>query len=367
MRAARLHAYGQKLQVDEVPRPQIRSNAVIIRVLGSQLPAFTSEVVSGKRQYAMPQPFPIIPGPNSLGIVEEIGENVFDIEKGQLVLVDPRVFGSLHVGARRDDILLGWTALTPDSIHTQQVWKDGAWAQYQLVPASSLTIIPHGIQSMYSTAQWSALSYLAISYGALQRGDFQTGQIVIITGATGDLGSGAVLLALAMGASLILAVGRDKQKLDKLKELDEKRVIPIVHSSSATDFNVECLKKFMNGNDADLVLDFVGGTSDVEPLLTCIRALKFRGKAIFVGNIENSIPIKYVEIMINEIEIRGCFMFPANSYQQLIRLVQANLLDLNHIATRIFPLEQINEAIEAAAKRNSNNVIDWVIVQPNKS
>ena len=224
----------------------------------------------------------------------------------------------LHVSARGDDILLGWTALTPDSVRTQQVWKDGAWAEYQLIPASSLTVIPTRLQSMYSTAQWAALSYLAISYGALQRGDFQAGQIVIITGATGDLGSGAVLLALAMGASLVLAVGRDKQKLDTLKELDEKRVIPIVHSSTETDFSAECLKKLMNGTGADLV----DGTSDVEPVLTCIRALKFRGKAIFVGNIDNSIPIRYVEIMINEIEIRGCFMFPSDSYEQLIRLVQ---------------------------------------------
>lgn len=107
MQAARLHEYGKPLQVDQIPRPTIRSGAVLIRVVASQVPAFTNEVISGKRHYAMPQPFPLIPGPNSLGIVEEVGADVFDIEVGQLVLVDPRIHGSQQPDSKRDDILIG--------------------------------------------------------------------------------------------------------------------------------------------------------------------------------------------------------------------------------------------------------------------
>lgn len=188
MQAARLHEYGKPLQVDQIPRPTVRSGAVLIRVVASQVPAFTNEVISGKRHYAMPLPFPLIAGPNSLGVVEEVGTDVFDIEVGQLVLVDPRIHGSQQPDSKRDDILIGWTALSADAGRTQKVWKDGAWAEYQLVPATSLTIIPNHQNSKYSAAQWATLSYLAISYGALCRGSFQPGQTVIITGATGDQG-----------------------------------------------------------------------------------------------------------------------------------------------------------------------------------
>jgi alcohol dehydrogenase len=367
MRAARLHEYGKPLQVETIPRPNIRPGAVLIRVVGARVPAFTNEVISGKRRYAMPQPFPITPGPSSLGIVEEIGPDVFDIEVGQLVLVDPRIHGSQQPDSKRDDILIGWTALSPEAVRTQQVWKDGAWAEYQLVPASNITIIPNYKESEYSAAQWTTLSYLAISYGALRRGDFQPGQTVIITGATGDLGGGAVLIALAMGASKIIAVGRNKEKLKQLQELNDKRVIPLVYSESSTDFTVEKLKSLTNGIGADLVIDSVGGTSAVEPLLTCIRALKYRGKVVFVGNIEASIPLTYGEIMINEIEIRGCFMCPPDAFQQLIRMVQSGLLDLNKVGTRTYSLEEINQAVKAAAKKpTSDYFIDWVIVQPTK-
>jgi alcohol dehydrogenase len=366
MRAARLHEYGKPLQVDNIPRPTIRAGAVLIRVVGTRISAFSNEVISGKRRYAIPQPFPVTMGPNSLGIVEEVGADVFDIEVGQLVLVDPRIHGSQQPDSKRDDILIGWTALSAEGLRTQKMWKDGAWAEYQLVPASNITIIPNYKESKYSAAQWTTLSYLAISYGGLRRGDFQPGQTVIITGATGDLGAGAVFIALAMGASKIIAVGRNKQKLDKVQELDKKRIIPLVYKESSSDFTVEKLKSFTNGIGADLVVDFIGGTSAVEPLLTCIRSLKYRGKAVFVGNIEASIPLTYSEIMINEIEIRGCFMFPSDSFQQLIRMAQSGLLDLTKVGTRIYSLDQINQAIEDAAKKTGNHFIDWVIVEPTK-
>ena len=119
MRAARLHEYSKPLQVDTIPRPTIRADAVLICVVDSRIPAFTNEVISGKRRYSIPQPFPVIPGPNSLGIVEEIGSNVFDIEVGQWVLVDPRIHGSQQPGSKRDDILIGWTALSSETVRTQ--------------------------------------------------------------------------------------------------------------------------------------------------------------------------------------------------------------------------------------------------------
>ena len=89
-----------------------------------------------------------------MGIVEEVREQVLNISRGQLVLVNPRIFGSEQgTDVARDDILLGWTALSAEAVRTQEIWKDGAWAEYQLVPSSSLTIIPQSIQEKYSFSQ----------------------------------------------------------------------------------------------------------------------------------------------------------------------------------------------------------------------
>ncbi len=83
-----------------------------------------------------------------------------------------------------------------------------------------------------------------------------------------------------MGASKSIAVGRNEEKLEKLQELNEKRIISLVYSEPSPDFTVEKLKILMNGIGADLVIDFIGGTSAVEPFLTYIRALKYRGKSV---------------------------------------------------------------------------------------
>jgi hypothetical protein len=47
-------------------------------------------------------------------------------------------------------------------------------------------------------------------------------------------------------------------------------------------------------------------------------------------------------------------------------MVQCGLLDLTKVGTRIYSLDQINQAIEDAAKKTGNHFIDWVILQPTK-
>jgi NADPH:quinone reductase-like Zn-dependent oxidoreductase len=54
----------------------------------------------------------------------------------------------------------------------------------------------------------------------------KAGETVIVNGATGAYGSAAVLVALAMGATRVVAAGRKKETLDKLAEAGGTRVIP---------------------------------------------------------------------------------------------------------------------------------------------
>lgn len=86
----------------------------------------------------------------------------------------------------------------------QGIWKDGSFAEKMLCPAECCTIIPETRDlASHSPAQWSALCWLAVSYGGLVRGDVQAGSTVVVNGATGGLGSLAVLLALSMGVAKV--------------------------------------------------------------------------------------------------------------------------------------------------------------------
>ena len=81
------------LSVEDTAAPQLRPGGVIISVLASLLPPFTADVLSGKLRYPLPE-LPVIPGVCAVGEVDSIADDVFDIEPGQLVLLDPQVFSS---------------------------------------------------------------------------------------------------------------------------------------------------------------------------------------------------------------------------------------------------------------------------------
>jgi alcohol dehydrogenase len=68
-----------------------------------------------------------------------------------------------------------------------------------------------------------------------------------------------------------------------------------------------------------------------------------------------------MELMANNWEIIGQFMYPADAYRRLLDLVRAGLLDISPIRPRVFTLTALPQAMEAAAKAGS---LECVVVQP---
>lgn len=355
MKAARLYELGQALQVEEVPDPILRSGGVILRVLSSHVPPFTDRVLSGELGYAFP-PLPFTPCESVIGFVEAVADDVFGLKVGQTVFCDPHIYSPRHLGAEPDAILIGWTGLATDSHRMQSLWKDGGFAEKVLWPAECLTPLPDA-ESM-NPALLASLNYLTVSYGGLLRGDLHAGQTLIVNGATGALGALAVLLALAMGVSKIVAVGRDLQTLEKLVQLDPNRVMSVPMEGNFSD---DSKRIAAVADGADMVLDVLGGLTHPEPTVACIHALRPGGTAVFVGGIQADIPLPYSKIMLEELNIRGSFMYPRHVPGELYRMIAAGILDLTPIQTHTFSLDNVNEAVAQAAKLKG---LDQCVVMP---
>ncbi len=351
MKAARLYQVGSPLKVEDVPEPTLRSGGAIVRVLSSHVPNFMSGIISGALDYYI-VPLPFTPGPGAIGVVEAIADDVFGLEVGHYVFCDISM-SSKTIDAPPDNILIGITALTPYSGPLQAIWRDGTFAEKVLYPAECLTPLGDAA-ALEETALLASLNFLTIAYGGLLRGEVRPGQTLIVNGATGCLGSCAVLVALAMGVAKVVAVGRDQATLNSLVELDPKRVVSVAASGNFAE-DTEHIRSAAGGG-ADIVLDALGAVKSGEPTMSCINALRPRGTAVLVGGVQANLPLPYLSTMLSELTITGAFMYPRHAPSDLLRMIAAGTLDLNSIQIHSFPLDSINEAVDKAAKLRGLNL-----------
>ena len=80
-----------------------------------------------------------------------------------------------------------------------------------------------------------------------------------------------------------------------------------------------------------------------------------------MGSMSAPLPLTYMELMANNWEIIGQFMYPADAYRRLLALLRIGRLDISPIVPKVFPLAALPEAMAAAATAQS---LECVVVRP---
>lgn len=148
----------------------------------------------------------------------------------------------------------------------------GAWAERTLVPTNEVWDVPDDVDDK------TAISLGIAATGAivpLQQANIQSGESVLILGATGTLGRIALQLARRFGAGHIVGASRSKSALIQLKQrglADE-----VVALGEADD--VAALKAAASKDGFDVVLDLVCG----QPLLNAIKATRWGARIMTIG------------------------------------------------------------------------------------
>lgn len=357
MKAARFYEPGKPLQVEQISEPVLKSGGAIVKVLSAHINSYTKDVFSGELNYPLPTPYPFIPGPSAIGVVEAVAEDVIGLEVGQKVFCEPFI-SSKTIGAPPDGILIGWMGLTPASSKMQALWKDGSYTEKAVWPAECLTPLGDA-ESIDPSLLTCILDFMSVAYGGFLRGDLRPSQTLIINGATGNLGASAVIAALAMGVSKIVAVGRDENTLEKLRQIDPKRIVIASLTGSPSDYSERI--KTATGGGADMLLDALGTVYTPEPTMACIKALRPRGTAVFIGGAPTELPLSYVDIMLQELTIRGSFMYPRHVPGDILRMINAGTLNVDAFKIHVFPLDDVNDAI---AKAPSFKGLEYCAIVP---
>ena len=179
MRAAVHELYGapeEVLTVRTVPVPDVGPDDVLVRVAAASVNALDWHFVTGLPMFARPalglrRPKRQVPGADVAGVVEAVGESVTRFQPGD------RVFGEVD---------------------------GGAFAEFLVAPADWLVPVPEGVD--LETAATIGVAAETALQGLRDWGRLQAGQRVLVNGASGGVGSFAVQVAKALGASHVTAV-----------------------------------------------------------------------------------------------------------------------------------------------------------------
>jgi alcohol dehydrogenase len=343
-KAWRLHAHND-LRFDEVETPAPAPDGVVVRIEAGMVLSYAGKVLSGSVPYNLP-PMPFVPGTNAIARVVAVGAHVTHVRSGDRVFLSPHLRGDVP-SLEPPQILIGLTATvnTPAAFAMQARWRDGVFAEIAHWPAACVTPLV-GLDDKPAT-ELIGLAKLIVPFGGLKRSGLRGGDTIIINGASGYFGSGAVMLAVAMGAGRVVAVGRNAAALESLRAAFGPRVAAAVVSGEA-DKDVPIIRNAAGGS-ADVALDLLGSAKSTSTTLSSLRALKRGGRLVLMGSAEVPLEISFRELLANDWEVVGQFMYERYAPGQLAALAAAGLLDLGKIKVKTFRLDQFHQAVEAAA------------------
>lgn len=335
MKAVVLYEHGQmdKLVFEEnYPDPECGPADVVIRVKATSLnyhDLFTRNGMPG-----LTLELPRICGLDVAGEIVEAGADVKKFKVGDAVLIDPR--------NRVEGGLVGETI-------------DGGLAEFCRSPEHQLIAIPDGVS--YADA-----ASLPVAYGTAHRMMVTRGQVnaddkVLIMGASGGVGTGAVLLAKILGAEVV-ALSSSEVKMQALTDMGADHVINYLE----TDWVKEIWKLYTKPHRREyaggvtVVVNFTGGDTWVQGM----RCLRRGGRMLTCGATDSFDPktdLRYVWSF--EFDIRGSNSWEPEDLTALLGMIQAG--DMKVPIAGTYPLTEATEALRLIEDRE---VIGKVIVEP---
>jgi alcohol dehydrogenase len=346
MKAAVLRSFGSPLAIETIANPVIGTGEVVVDVVATRVLSYANEVFSGERNYLLE--LPAVPGPGAIGRVRAVGPDATHLAVGDWVYCDP-TFRSRDDAISPDITLQGWSARGEGGLRLQRHFRHGSFAEQTLVPTENVKRI--GTIDATEAPAWCALGTCLVPYGGFLAARLQAGETVLVSGATGNFGSAAVAVALAMGARCVVAPGRNERVLADLARRFGRRVRPIRLSGNEEN-DRQRMREAADGL-IDCVIDLMPPSVSPTTVRAAIMTVRPYGRVVLMGGVGMQggpgLELPYPWIMRECITIHGVWMYPPEATLGLVGMIRAGLLPLDLFDVTTFGLDQVNEAVAHAA------------------
>ncbi|UFJ41060.1 alcohol dehydrogenase AdhP [Brevibacillus humidisoli] len=321
MKAAVVNRFHEKLEVKDVPVPEIGYGEVLVRIKACGV--CHTDLHAAHGDWPVKPKLPLIPGHEGVGVVEKVGQGVTSLQVGDRVGI-PWLYSAC---GECDYCLTGWETLCQRQ-ENGGYSVDGGYAQYCKAPAAYVARIPDGLSDVDAAP---ILCAGVTTYKALKLAELAAGEWVAIYG-IGGLGHLALQYAKAMGYHVI-AVDIHEEKLKLAKELGADLTV----NGAATDPVQEIVKQTGGAHAA------VSVAVTKKAFEQAYRSVRRGGTLVVVGLPNDELPIPIFDTVLNGVAVKGSIVGTRKDMQEALDFAARGKVKAM-IETQ--PLDNINEVFQ---------------------
>jgi NADPH:quinone reductase-like Zn-dependent oxidoreductase len=288
------------------------------------------DAMAGWLRGVQPPRFPLIQGADIVGQVISVGTGAPEHLVGKRVLVNHTLYDDASDEPYNIAGIIGSE-------------KDGGFAEFATVPIENVGVITSDFTDVEVAALGSASFVTAIRM--IERARLAAGETVLVTGASGGVGTAAVQLAKLVGARVV-AMGNSGKEA-QLRSIGAEVVVP----SRSMQLSKDVIDAA--GGRVDVVLDVVGGP--IFPDL--LKVLKALGRYVVVGAVAGPIAtLDLRTLYLKHLDLLGSTLGSRSDFELLVGMI--NEKKLIPVVGGVFALDDIHSAQEAfRSKQYVGNIV----------
>jgi L-iditol 2-dehydrogenase len=321
MKALLLKEY-EKLEMTEMPEPQIGSDELLVQVkacgiCGSDIHGFDGS--TGRR---IP---PLIMGHEASGVVYKTGAEVTEVRIGDRVTFDSTIYCGKSYFCRRGEVNL-CDSRQVLGVSPGDYRRHGAFAEYVAVPRHVTYPIPEALSFEHA----AMIEAVSVAVHAVGLTPVKLGDTAVVVG-SGMIGLLVVQALRLAGCSCVIAVDLDERRLRLAAELGAE----VCLNFSKLDVS-SAVRDCTSGRGADVAVEVVGNT---QALQTALASLRKGGILTLIGDLSPKMELPLQSVVTRQIRILGSCA-SSGEYPVCIDLLARKALRVDPLISAVAPLTE---------------------------
>ncbi|PWW60279.1 alcohol dehydrogenase catalytic domain-containing protein [Actinokineospora spheciospongiae] len=351
MLAARAHRDADTIALERIPVPEPGPLDVVVRVAAAGLaPGMMRLLRSGAFKH-----LPTTLGHEAAGTVAAVGAGVTGTAVGDRVRVHPNLNCRDCPYCRTDrdmmcaqQAMIGHAAFGDAPMPLYDEYHDGGLAEYLRVPHWLVDPLPDRVNFDVG----AKVHDLANAVRALKCADLPLGSTLVVTAATGTMGTATTKLAEHFGVSRLVLVGRDAERLHAVRSLAGRVATEVIALDDLPDWagtgGLTRRLREVTPAGAHAVLDFI---PDGPATGQAVAALATGGTLVHMGANRTALALPPAALMVNCWRFVGTRACTRTDAREVLRLLGTGALDVDELITQRFALADAPTAVEAMRRR----------------